>query len=57
MIEAFPINGRAKYIHNLNMSKDILYRNEKLVNLKKYNLDALTSGKYGDEPLDVLSAL
>ena len=57
LIEAFPINGRAKYIHNLNMSKDILYRNEKLVNLKKYNLDALTSGKYGDEPLDVLSAL
>ena len=57
LIKALPIKGRAKYIHNLNMSKDILYRNEKLINLKKYNLDALTSGKYGDEPLNALSAL
>jgi len=57
LIKALPIKGRAKYIHNLNMSKDILYRNEKLINLKKYNLKALTSGKYGDEPLNALSAL
>ena len=57
LIKALPIKGRAKYIHNLNMSKDILYRNEKLINLKKYNLEALTSGKYGDEPLNALSAL
>lgn len=57
LIKALPIKGRAKYIHNLNMSKNILYRNEKLINLKKYNLEALTSGKYGDEPLNALSAL
>ena len=57
LIKALPIKGRAKYIHNLNMSKDILYRNEKLINLKKYNLEALTSVKYGEEPLNALSAL
>ena len=57
LIKALPIKGRAKYIHNLNMSKNILYRNEKLINLKKYNLEALTSIKYGDEHINALSAL
>ena len=46
-----------KYIQNLNSSRDLLERNEKLINLKKYNEDAIVSGKYGEEPLDVLSKL
>ena len=57
LIKAFPIKGRAKYIQNLNSSRDLLERNEKLINLKKYNEDAIVSGKYGEEPLDVLSKL
>ncbi len=54
LVDAFPIKGRAKYIQNLNASKELLYRNEKLINLKSYNLEAITSGKYGDEPLNDL---
>ena len=57
LLKAFPIKGRAKYIQNLNSSRDLLERNEKLINLKKYNEDAIVSGKYGEEPLDVLSKL
>ena len=57
LLKAFPIKGKAKYIQNLNSSKDILKRNEKLINLKKYNEEAIISGKYGEEPLDVLSKL
>ena len=57
LIKAFPIKGRAKYIQNLNASKELLERNEKLISLKKYNEEAITSGKYGKEPLDVLSEL
>jgi len=54
LVEALPIKGRAKYIQNLNASKDLLFRNEKLINLRSYNLEAITSGKYGDEPLNDL---
>ena len=43
LIDALPIKGRAKYIQNLNASKDLLYRNEKLINLRAYNLEAITS--------------
>ena len=57
LINALPIKGKAKYIQNLNASKDLLYRNEKLINLKTYNLEAITSGKYGEEPLNDLSSL
>lgn len=57
LLKAFPIKGRAKYIQNLNASYDLLKRNEKLINLKKYNEEAILSGKYGEEPLNVLSKL
>ena len=32
-------------------------RNEKLINLKRYCEDAISAGKYGDEPLEQLRAL
>jgi len=54
LLESLPVKGRAKYIQNLNASKEILERNEKLINLKKYNEAAILSGKYGQESLDEL---
>ena len=57
LLEALPIKGRSKYITNLNAGKDTLLRNEKLINLKKYCVDAITAGKQGDEPLAELQRL
>jgi len=57
LLEALPIKGRSKYITNLNAGKDTLIRNEKLINLKKYCVDAITAGKNGDEPLAELQRL
>ena len=57
LLEALPIKGRSKYIQNLNAGHDTLVRNEKLNNLKKYCEDAISAGKYGDEPLEQLRSL
>ena len=57
LIDNLPIKGRSKYITNLNAGKDILLRNEKLINLKGYNKDAVLSGKEGKDIFDKLSAL
>ena len=57
LLEALPIKGRSKYIQNLNAGHNQLVRNEKLINLKKYCVDAITAGTYGDEPLNQLNAL
>ena len=56
LLKSLPVKGRAKYIQNLNASRNILERNEKLISLKKYNEDAIISGKYGEENLDELNA-
>jgi len=56
LLKSLPVKGRAKYIQNLNASRDVLERNEKLINLKKYNKDAIISGKYGEENLDELNS-
>jgi 5'-3' exonuclease len=56
LLKSLPVKGRAKYIQNLNASRDVLERNEKLINLKKYNEDAIISGKYGEENLDELNS-
>lgn len=45
LLEALPVKGRSNYIQNLNAGKDILIRNEKLINLIKYNEEAILSGK------------
>jgi 5'-3' exonuclease len=57
LLEALPIKGRAKYIQNLNTGHEKLIRNEKLINLKKYCLDAITAGKQGEEPVEQLKNL
>jgi 5'-3' exonuclease len=57
LLEALPIKGRSKYIQNLNAGPDKLIRNEKLINLKKYCLEAITAGKQGDEPIEQLKNL
>lgn len=57
LLEALPIKGRSKYITNLNAGADTLIRNEKLINLKKYCVEAITAGKYGDDPLEQLKNL
>src|SRR5210317_802116 len=57
LIAALPIKGRSKYIQNLNAGKEQLIRNEKLINLKAYCVDAICAGKEGDEPLARLSNL
>lgn len=57
LLEALPIKGRSKYIQNLNAGKDQLIRNEKLINLKQYCVDAICAGKEGNEPLTRLSDL
>ena len=57
LLEALPIKGRSKYITNLNAGKDTLIRNEKLINLKKYCVDAITGSKNGGEPLAELQRL
>ena len=57
LIEALPIKGKSKYITNLNAGKDTLIRNEKLINLKKYCVEAITAGKNGEEPLAELQRL
>ena len=56
LLKSLPVKGRAKYIQNLNASRDVLERNEKLINLKKYNEDAIISGNYGEENLDELNS-
>ena len=57
LLEALPIKGRAKYIQNLNAGHDQLIRNEKLINLKKYCVEAIAAGKQGDEPIEQLKNL
>jgi 5'-3' exonuclease len=57
LLEALPIKGRSKYITNLNAGKDQLVRNEKLINLKKYCIEAICAGKEGEEPLERLASL
>jgi len=57
LLEALPIKGRSKYIQNLNAGHEQLVRNEKLINLKKYCVEAITAGKNGEEPLEQLSSL
>ena len=57
LLEALPIKGRAKYIQNLNAGYEKLVRNEKLINLKEYCLEAITAGKQGEDPVEQLKNL
>lgn len=57
LLDALPIKGRSKYIQNLNAGKEQLIRNEKLINLKQYCVEAICAGKEGEEPIARLSSL
>lgn len=55
LLDALPITpAKSKYLKNLNSSQDVLIRNEKLINLKKYNQESITAGKYGEEAWEEL---
>ena len=56
LIKALPLPGKAKFIQNLNAGKDILIRNEKLINLHDYHEEAIEAGK-DDDVLDILTEL
>ena len=49
LIKALPVKGKSKYIQNLNQSKKLLERNEQMINLTKYNKNAIMAGKDGEE--------
>lgn len=57
LIKALPLKGKAKYITNLNMSKDKLIINEQLISLKKYNQKSIDYAKDGKEVWNVLCEL
>jgi len=57
LIKALPIKGRAKYIQNLNASKELLIRNEKMISLKAYNEQALDAAKEPEIVRDKLSSM
>ena len=58
LIESLPIKpAKAKFLKNLNDSKEILLRNEKLITLKKHNELAITAGKHGQEAWEELQGV
>jgi 5'-3' exonuclease len=57
LLEALPIKGKSKYITNLNAGREQLIRNEKLINLKQYCIEAICAGKEGEQPLERLASL
>lgn len=57
LVAALPIKSKAKYITNLNAGKDMLLRNETLINLKRYHMTAIEAGKNEEDPMEVLADL
>ena len=57
LIKALPLKGKAKYISNLNASKEKLLINEQLISLKKYNQKIIDYAKDGKEVWNVLCEL
>lgn len=57
LLAALPIKGRSKYICNLNAGAALLRRNERLINLKQYNLAAISASKDGEDSLSLLESL
>lgn len=57
LLKALPIKGKAKYIQNLNAGSATLIKNEKLINLKRYNEHAILAGKDDAENLEYLETL
>jgi 5'-3' exonuclease len=57
LLKALPLKGKAKYISNLNASKEKLVINEQLISLKKYNQKIIDYAKDGKEVWNVLCEL
>jgi len=54
LMSSLPLKGKSKYIQNLNISKETLLKNEKLISLKKYNNQVILAAKDGTEVWEVL---
>lgn len=57
LLAALPIKGTSKYIQNLNAGKDLLIRNEKLINLSGRNREIIGFGEKGESYLQQLDEL
>jgi 5'-3' exonuclease len=57
LLAALPLKGKSKYISNLNAGKDILLRNEKLINLSGRNREIIGFGEKATGYLDQLDSL
>lgn len=57
LLKALPISGKSKYIQNLNKSVDLLITNERLINLLKYNEEAILLGGYQENIMEKLNAV
>ena len=55
LLKALPIkSAKSKFLKNLNQSKELLIKNQSLINLKKYNEVCIKAGKYGEEAWEEL---
>lgn len=57
LLSALPLKSKSQYILNLNAGKDRLILNNKLINLKKFYMEAISAGKDSEDPLTVLKQL
>lgn len=57
LLDNLPLKGKSKYIQNLNLSKDLLLKNEQLISLKKYNKKVIQAAKDGDEVWKILAEI
>lgn len=57
LLASMPLKGKAKYIQNLNAGAEILKRNEKLINLRRYNHEALSAAKEEEDAFSILNSI
>lgn len=57
LLKVLPIKSKAQYINNLNKGKEVLIRNEQLINLKRYNKEAVNAGKDGENYWNILERI
>ena len=55
LLKALPIKpAKSKFLKNLNQSKELLIKNQLLINLKEYNEVSIKAGKNGEEAWEEL---
>ena len=58
LLKALPITpAKSKFLKNLNQSKDLLLRNQKLITLKDHNEESIKCGKHGEEAWEELQGV